>query len=195
MGRVDSVSTHAPARGQSAILMLSPKIFSCFNSCPREGAILSGRRSEPDVLSFNSCPREGAIPPRRRPISYFGKFQLMPPRGGNHRRRIKVCVGHNVSTHAPARGQSRLAVVFQADFQSFNSCPREGAIAPGCDLPEDDNYVSTHAPARGQSILGSILGLGIYVSTHAPARGQSQSEIVGCKSNIVSTHAPARGQS
>ena len=77
-------------------------------------------------------------------------FQLMPPRGGNHHDLGIYEMDCKVSTHAPARGQSyyfiskmRAHFLFQlmpprggnpnsvvkaVFLNSFNSCPREGAI-------------------------------------------------------------------
>ena len=57
------------------------------------------------LYRFNSCPREGAIDKNRG--------RLLP---------------RQVSTHAPARGQSVNSFVFTAGHKRFNSCPREGAI-------------------------------------------------------------------
>ena len=37
---IDKVSTHAPARGQSSLYLSFLHRIRCFNSCPREGAIL-----------------------------------------------------------------------------------------------------------------------------------------------------------
>ena len=37
-------------------------------------------------------------------------------------------------------------------MKSFNSCPREGAIALGHCISGKNLLVSTHAPARGQSL-------------------------------------------
>ena len=121
---------------------------------------------------FNSCPREGAI------IDYSDQAQFLD----------------DVSTHAPARGQSS-----SIKFQNLQI------------------RVSTHAPARGQSSIVAMSASCFEVSTHAPARGQSTSNCLtaaGLKFQlmpprggnrfdsremsdafIVSTHAPARGQS
>ena len=79
--------------------------------------------------SFNSCPREGAI--------IFAAGQT---------------VDVEVSTHAPARGQSRSIPTPTAAAGSFNSCPREGAIFVFERIFALRVFVSTHAPARGQSI-------------------------------------------
>ena len=77
------VSTHAPARGQSVGNSLDVTLPLGFNSCPREGAIgLKGSRKA-SLRGFNSCPREGAISEHTHTDSRGGKFQLMPPRGGN----------------------------------------------------------------------------------------------------------------
>ena len=100
------VSTHAPARGQSEELLKGLDDYFSFNSCPREGAINIEIKKFFGQACFNSCPREGAIRQKGRRRWKKFLFQLMPPRGGNHRQdRFKVLAG-----------------------AGFNSCPREGAI-------------------------------------------------------------------
>ena len=130
------VSTHAPARGQSRQPRWEFRRAICFNSCPREGAIsvvspLLIRSS----FGFNSCPREGAIFLHCILSKRLNKFQLMPPRGGNPRRLVRVFYP-----------------------ECFNSCPREGAILANLVYNVNEN-VSTHAPARGQSNSDRLLRL------------------------------------
>ena len=127
---INDVSTHAPARGQSA-----------FHSC-----------SFVTMMCFNSCPREGAI--RKPPVRIKSPllFQLMPPRGGNQSTFCAVAILPEVSTHAPARGQSprRLVRVFYPEC--FNSCPREGAICTHVYLIKKSILCFNSCPREGAII-------------------------------------------
>ena len=144
------VSTHAPARGQSAADKAQKLDCSCFNSCPREGAITlpstmlcqcstfqlmpprGGNHLRYGIFlrltSFNSCPREGAIVRGYKLTFYAVLFQLMPPRGGNRRAEVTISVKRIVSTHAPARGQSALGAPGMSDFEFQLMPPRGGNL-------------------------------------------------------------------
>ncbi len=74
---------------------------------PRGGNRLSNRIFKEIIFSFNSCPREGAIIQNNLRTKRWNVFQLMPPRGGNLKLQVLKCILRDVSTHAPARGQSR----------------------------------------------------------------------------------------
>ena len=80
------VSTHAPARGQS------------WDEHGQEIA---------DTL-FQLMPPRGGNPAKYQDSLQDMKFQLMPPRGGNRETPITREQLSDVSTHAPARGQSIL---------------------------------------------------------------------------------------
>ena len=187
------VSTHAPARGATRSLFGKQEgPGSRFNSRPREGGDELEHHTDKAIVRFNSRPREG----------------------GDHREPIGRHIGHDVSTHAPARGVTffRFADDLFYKFQltpprggrpssgsrttsstSFNSRPREGG-----DLEHEiqDKYrtVSTHAPARGATWDRlSERDLSIRVSTHAPARGATHGVGLPRRVRPVSTHAPARG--
>ena len=146
----DTVSTHAPARGQSnsassmskelwkfqlmpprggnRFLFLHHSNFNCFNSCPREGAILLNVDFLTSIFSFQLMPPRGGNLYAEN-LSYPSNlFQLMPPRGGNLHGISLLYGDKNVSTHAPARGQSTRKHFGGEANDCFNSCPREGAI-------------------------------------------------------------------
>ena len=120
----------------------------------------------------------------------------MPPRGGNHRIKGCLSVFLKVSTHAPARGQSRNKRYIKARTICFNSCPREGAIIRRRADSLRRTPVSTHAPVRGQSAARGMMLKSRASFNSCPREGAIiiSFDISDVCFN-VSTHAPARGQS
>ena len=136
-----------------------------------------GNRSSEICLSmsasFNSCPREGAI----QVISAENTYRL------------------EVSTHAPARGQSFIlstssikSIMFQlmpprggnhtdielpCCLRRFNSCPREGAIKGNTMTYYYIIKFQLMPPRGGNHGRPCDRPEAGGVSTHAPARGQS----------------------
>ena len=100
-----------------------------FNSCPREGAIEKNVTVQVlECARFNSCPREGAI----------------------HEDEMNEEYNYDVSTHAPARGQS-MYWLSEMPTEKFQLMPPRGGNRNTIQGATRDLIVSTHAPARGQS--------------------------------------------
>ena len=100
------VSTHAPARGQSRFVAVWNNQVSCFNSCPREGAIvvvvvLVGR----EVEVSTHAPARGQSEVRVELVETLIVSTHAPARGQSWFYCL-VYTSVYVSTHAPARGQS-----------------------------------------------------------------------------------------
>ncbi len=123
----------------------------CFNSRPREG----GDTPHPEPCRcnrcFNSRPREGGDLPDLTAQLFDVLFQLTPPRRGRRSTRLVIVRwrrfnsrpreggdgcgsagvgGDHVSTHAPAKGATRISWISPAP-----------------------NGVSTHAPAKGATLV------------------------------------------
>jgi len=187
------VSTHAPARGATARVHLTP-------NC---------------ILVSTHAPARGATTARALSSGNSSSFQPTHPHGVRPRRSEADGERVRVSTHAPARGatgtpahQRRRCLLFQpthphgvrhikglcytVNRDSFNPRTRTG-----CDDFQDNRReevkVSTHAPARGATTLGR---------TQLPCQGCFNPRTrTGCdevpkdksQALAVSTHAPARG--
>ena len=188
----DSVSTHAPARGQWNMR-----------------------------LYIMSCVRFQLMPPRggnQGDFNFPWQFEVSthaPARG-------QLNYGHDitrncaVSTHAPARGQYISESLYCPFKSGFNSCPREGAIyhRPRADMifefqlmPPRGGNLRTYSrqPFKDFSFNscpreGAISGkpysrCPLIMFQLMPPRGGNIGVEAGKRiALLVSTHAPARGQ-
>ena len=123
----NQVSTHAPARGATASRREISRRILCFNPRSRAGS--------DKCFFFSACAGCG-FNPRSRAGSDFGSvdadivqvtFQPTLPRG--ERLLPGGCVRANlsVSTHAPARGATVLAVAVRPTAERFNPRSRAGS--------------------------------------------------------------------
>ena len=142
------------------------------------------------------------------------RFQLTPPRGGDHRptyhrskspcfnsrpREGATCFcewasgGNCVSTHAPARGRRCKSASFVGVVLFQLTPPRGGDLnlLVGHDVPPCFNSRPREGATRRGELRIEALG---PVSTHAPARGRRIGGYARYLMHLVSTHAPARGR-
>ena len=121
------VSIHAPARGATRGLTVSPTSSDPFQSTPPHG----GRRDAPRKLryppqSFNPRPRTGGDTVGISCAKHRAVFQSTPPHGGRPERWRFVHVLVWVSIHAPARGATAWGAPTKSRSPTFQSTPPHG---------------------------------------------------------------------
>ena len=187
------ISTHAPARGATAVRAL----------------ICHG----PVYFNPRSCTRSDAINLKLGELLEISTHA--PARGATRNSALERMVLMTISTHAPARGAT-IPVICDVEYGAISThAPARGATMNwnGISL---NGRISTHAPARGATLTDadnqdqlfyfnprsctrsdtvafiSRASLG-YFNPRSCTRSDARSLRALACSNTISTHAPARG--
>ena len=209
-----NISTHAPAggatgnpeRGHGApAFLLTPLregrleiVMFCAKHCLfLLTPLREGRQDRGAILrhagDFYSRPCGRGDPGRRRGGGRRDRISTHAPAGGATRSAMLESIKQGISTHAPAGGatdQRRLAVAF---YVISTHAPAGGATMSIGYVAQEYDVISTHAPAGGAtSITISTGGVTSFLLT--PLRegrpGRRQFHEGGRR---ISTHAPAGG--
>ena len=167
----DSISTHAPAGGATAIRRSAIGISSISTHAPAGGATV-GR------LSLDEAWRIFLLTPLR---------EGRPATG-----RIKKGISANFYSRPCGRGD-RSAAVWSGIKKYFYSrpCGRGDVMAA---KPFAASALFLLTPLReGRHFGWHISNLKIYISTHAPAGGATCTRYIAFRREAISTHAPAGG--
>ena len=168
--RLDDISTHAPARGATYLII-----------------VLRIRN-----IHFNPRSREGSDCLRARQI-IIGNADFNPrSREGSDLKVYSVLYTLQISTHAPARGATTSACFNPSVVTISTHAPARGATGSYPASP-CIQHISTHAPARGATVPAEHID---YLNEFQPTlpRGERLSAMmVPSGFVIISTHAPARG--
>ena len=149
-GGID-ISTHAPARGATALLDHQAFIVVISTHAPARGATkLLGQKSAAALISTHA-PARGATAPS---VEYWIVVLFQPTLLHEERRLAGVVQGilHCISTHAPARGATCRCLPWPGSSLYFNprSCTRSDGAGPRS--ARTMVTISTHAPARGATL-------------------------------------------
>ena len=121
------------------------------------------------------------------------QFQSTRPRGARPVHDAAVCVGNQVSIHAPTRGATACSASSRSWDRGFN--PRAHAGRDHREILESTNQRRFNPRAHAGRDLDfywpSLAYIG--VSIHAPTRGATLKQINAEIDKTVSIHAPTRG--
>ena len=190
----EHISTHAPARGATISPLSTLSTYASFLLTPlREGRRITALRSTMKT-NFYSRPCERGDRTAQARIRGADIFLLTPLREGRRTTPNTTGAIPSLFLLTPLR-EGRLNDAESEAPSEFISthAPARGAT-PAAQLREAAGKISTHAPARGATV-NEIHNhvVEILISTHAPARGATQDQPVRAGTAAISTHAPARG--
>ena len=167
---MQSVSTHAPARGATKLPSKRQR-RQWFQLTRPRGARLASAMGDAVDRTFQLTRPRGARPADKLKGYDLYAFQLTRPRGARLHLFAFFCVHPSVSTHAPARGATGLSLQCAEGCRVSTHAPARGATAR--QLPHRllrPSFNSRAREGRDQPIGNPATPLP-WVSTHAPARG------------------------
>ena len=145
----DRVSSHAPARGATKVLLLRCGGCCVSSHAPARGATARAAWQEIVDKEFQATRPRGARPSGLLIMVHGTKFQATRPRGARLSGDGGQRASHGVSSHAPARGATGRPPSLLWRSREFQATRPRGARPAlrllGCRL----RRVSSHAPARG----------------------------------------------
>ena len=144
------------------------------------------------AFSFQSTRPRGARLARVDGLVRYAEFQSTRPRGARPVARTLEIHTIGISIHAPARGATSYANIWDPKpiFQSTR--PRGARLFISFFLLLYF-FISIHAPARGATLCDEIGKDEHHISIHAPARGATRRSARDRRRGQISIHAPARG--
>ena len=171
---------------------LNAPMDTYFNSRPSARGDLRFTTSS-HTIKFQFTPlREGRRKAGKFPSAAI-LFQFTPLREGRQNSRRENSKEEGISIHAPPRGATLMARVFEPDGVFQFTPLREGRRLCRCTRTTRSNF-NSRPSARGDvyDVL-HIPGLG-FISIHAPPRGATAAALLGCAvQRHISIHAPPRG--
>ena len=184
------VSIHAPTRGATPASRRTRGRSARFNTCPHAGGNTRARWTMFSILVSIHAPTRGATGRHDR-LASEARFQYMPPRGGQHDKRL-MNEQRKQFQYMPPRGGQQYRPNRRYGRAGFNTCPHAGGNGSDKAAPSVEK-VSIHAPTRGATLVWDHWQNFCGVSIHAPTRGATLSTDININNLRVSIHAPTRG--